>query len=86
MGISMITAAIIKSRTDILCTAAGPTKAEGKYVGWILLDIDRWHPLLNTEPIYDTEEAAVTAMEKTVEDIRNAEDVPGSSEEILDRM
>lgn len=66
MGISLMTALTIKNN-DVICTVGGPAKdageGTGKYVGWILMNVDRWHPLLNTEPIYDTKELAQKAMD-----------------------
>lgn len=68
--ISNLTALIIASRTDIVCTSGGPT-AEGKYVGWITLgEEDRCRPLLNSEPIYNSHDEAKQAMSKVVEELR----------------
>lgn len=68
--VSTLTALILKTRDDIVCTAGGPTK-DGKYVGWITLGVeDRFRPLLNSEPIYDSAEDATAAMRRTVEEIR----------------
>jgi hypothetical protein len=74
MGMSRLTALIILSRgDDIHVTSAGP--CDGKYIGWITLgEEDRYRPLLNTEPIYDTSEQAEAAMRKVVDDIRGAPD------------
>ena len=69
MGISRLTALTIQNR-NVRCEAGGPTKDEGKYVGWVMLDVQRWHPLFSTQPIYDTKEEAVKAMEEIVEEIR----------------
>jgi hypothetical protein len=71
MGISVLTALTIQSR-DVRCEAAGPDQ-NGKWAGWIMLDVDRWHPLLNSEPIYDNAQDARTAMEKVVKEIRETE-------------
>ncbi len=72
----MHTALVIKSN-EVKCDAGGPAKNcgenDGKYVGWIMLDVGRWHPLLNTEPIYPTAAAAKKAMEDLVEAIRKAD-------------
>jgi hypothetical protein len=71
MGISVYTAMVIQSRDDVECSSGGPT-ADGKYVGWITLGPDdRYRPLLNTEPTYDTGEDAKKAMEAIVADIRS---------------
>ncbi len=74
-GISRITAWIIAFRgDDIHCTSAGPV--EGKYLGWITLgEEDRYRPLLNSEPIYESHEAAKAAMEAVVAEIREKEGV-----------
>jgi hypothetical protein len=70
MSVSNYTALIISSRDDIVATAGGPTK-DGKFVGWITLgQLDRFRPLLNTEPIYNTKEEAVVAMKKIIEEIQ----------------
>lgn len=66
-----LTAYIISTRTDLKVTHAGPT-AEGKYVGWILIDDDTWHPLVNSQPVYDSPEAAEKAMRDLVDEIRKA--------------
>lgn len=72
MGVSRITAYIIATRDDIVCTQGGPAE-NGKFVGWITLgEDDRYRPLLNTEPIYDTPEEAVAAMKKEVADIKES--------------
>ena len=58
---------------DIKCTAGGPSKENGKYVGWI----ERWRdgnyhkPLLNSEAIYDTEKDAIKAMKEVVKEIQS---------------
>lgn len=70
---------IIASRDDINCTSAGPV--EGKYLGWITLGAeDRFRPLLNTEPHYNSAEEAVAAMKALVEEIRTKESQPKCSE------
>jgi len=72
MGISRITAYIIATRSDIVISAGGPAE-NGKYVGWITLgQDDRYRPLLNSEPIYDTPEAAKEAMTKVVAEVKEA--------------
>jgi hypothetical protein len=76
MGISLITALIIKDNGDaILCQAGGPDPETGKYVGWIALDRQERgpRPLLNTQPIYATKAEAKAAMEKIVEEVRKAD-------------
>ncbi len=60
---------------DVRCGAGGPcTEGEpneiGKYCGWIMLDVERWHPLVNTNPIYDTEKEAEEKMEALVAEVR----------------
>lgn len=69
MGMTKLTAIIIKTNPLVKCDAGGPDK-DGKYVGWIMLDVDRWHPLLNTEPIYSSNEEAIKAMQLIVDKIR----------------
>jgi hypothetical protein len=69
--ISNITAMIIQTREDIICTS-GYSEKDKKYVGWITLgEESRYRPLLNTEPKYDTAEEAVVAMKNIVEIIRS---------------
>jgi len=71
-GITNLTAMIIASRDDIICTSAGPV--DGKYLGWITLGPEsRCRPLLNTEPIYESHDAARAAMEAVVAEIRQRE-------------
>lgn len=73
-SINRLTALIILTRgDDIHCTSAGPVVSEnGKYVGWITLGPDdRYRPLLNTEPIYNSHEEAKAAMEAFVKEIRD---------------
>lgn len=69
MGVSLGTALAIQGN-KVLCQAGGPCKDTGKWVGWVMMDADRWAPLLNTEPIYDSKEVAVKAMEALVKEIR----------------
>lgn len=70
-GVSRITAYTIYTRDDIHVTHAGPNKDNGKYSGWITLpQEDRFRPLLNTGPDYDTAEEAEAAMRKSMRDIR----------------
>jgi hypothetical protein len=70
MPISNLTALIIKT-DDIVVTSGGPA-ANGKYVGWITRDLmDRYRPLVNSDPIYDTPELAKEAMQRFVDKIRN---------------
>jgi hypothetical protein len=60
--ISRMTAYILASRDDLLCTYGGPAE-NGKYLGWITLPSEqRCRPLLNTEPVYDSPEQATEAM------------------------
>jgi len=72
MGISRIAAYVIATRNDIVIDAGGPS-AEGKWMGWITLgEEDRFRPLLNSEAIYETAEAAKQAMRETLDAIRRA--------------
>jgi hypothetical protein len=69
MGISRLTALQIQNNPKIKCEAAGPN-GKGKYMGWISwYTPTRWHPLLSSEQIYDSEEAAVQAMQAIVDEI-----------------
>jgi|GEM_PF-3903176 len=71
-GISRLTAAIIQTRgDDVRCLAGGPND-HGKWTGWISLYRDNIydHDLLNTQPVFDSETAAVSAMEDVVSKIR----------------
>lgn len=73
MSVSRLTALIIQNRDDIECSAGGPVE-NGKFVGWVTLGPeDRCRPLLNSEPLYDTAEAARKAMEDVVAEIRSRE-------------
>lgn len=79
MGISNLTALIIQDRgDDILCQGGGPDPATKKYVGWISLQEGHRgpRPLLSTEPVYNTEDEAVIAMKKIVEDVRKLSIIP----------
>lgn len=73
-GVSRLTAIIIASRDDIVATAGGPVSdgpSAGKWVGWITLgENDRYRPLLNTGPIYDSEKDAIKAMKALLKKIR----------------
>ena len=68
MSISAMNALIIQNR-DVRCEAGGPDK-DGKWAGWIMIDEDRWSPVLSTEPIFESEEAAVKHMEDLVSKVR----------------
>ena len=69
MGLSVYSALKIQGNS-VKCQAGGPCKEKGKYTGWIMNDVDRWDPILNTESIYDTKEEAVAAMETLVKEVR----------------
>jgi hypothetical protein len=70
MPISKITAMAIGTRDDIVTAAAGPDES-GKYSGWITLGVDdHFRPLLSSECIYDSEEAAKKTMDEIVAEIR----------------
>lgn len=70
MGISRLTALQIQTHSDhVKCEADGPNGA-GKYTGWISVYTKwRWQPLLSTNPIYDSHDAAVEAMQGIVKSI-----------------
>jgi len=73
MGISNYTALVIANNSHVKANVGG---SDGKYVGWIEIeesDESRYHPLLNTEPIYETEEDALKAMQKIIDEIKNNE-------------
>ena len=76
MGISVISALTIQMRPDgdIRVQAGGPCKDTGKWVMWIMLyNGDEYdHPILNTEPIFDDEEAALKYGHELVKQIREA--------------
>lgn len=70
---NFLTALIIQSRgDDIVCDAGGPTKKEGKYVGWIQLyrNGEYDHDLVSTEPVYDSKQDAIFAMQELVKTVR----------------
>jgi len=85
MGISGITALTIRSRDDLVVSAGGPGKkgseVEGKYMGWLMLPEERWAPLLNTEPKYDTAEEAEEAIREILRLVRDA-DLPKELSEL----
>ena len=57
---------MIIQTNDVICdSSAGPAE-NGKYIGWIMKNEDRWAPLLNTEPIFSSAEKAKSAMEQLV--------------------
>jgi len=63
---------IIQTR-DVSCTAGGPNE-EGKWTGWIeLIDHDRmkWKPLVNSAPIYNSEQEAFDVMRSVVGEVRD---------------
>ncbi len=69
MGISKYTALVIACQEDIQFSAGGPVG--GKYVGWITLGLeDRYRPLLNSAPIYDSSEEAIAAMKRLAEELK----------------
>ena len=84
MSIDLRTALIIKNN-KVRIQAGGPAKGNGKYVGWIMQDVDRWAPLLNTNPIYDSAEEAKQFMQNLVNYIREKEDLP-TVDEIMDKF
>lgn len=65
-----LTALTIGHRNDIEVTYAGPQG--GKYLGIIMLgETDRYRPLLTTDYIYDSREAAEGEMKKIVTRLRD---------------
>lgn len=77
MGISMMTALAIQGG-PVRVSVGGPAKDNGKFVGWILKEDDRFSPLLNTEAIYDTPEEARAEMERLIKEIRETDLLGGS--------
>jgi hypothetical protein len=68
--VTNLTALIIATRDDIICTSAGPV--DGKYIGWITLGPDsRYRPLLNSDAIYNSHEEAISAMKELVDAIKH---------------
>jgi hypothetical protein len=63
-----ITAMTIKAQ-EVRCEAGGPDE-NGKFAGWIMLDVDRWRPLVSTSASYGSQEAAIEAMKQLVEHVR----------------
>ncbi len=70
---NLVTSLTIQGNDDnIHCDAGGPSKRNGKYVGWISL----WRngelhcELLSTEPVFDTSEEAIKYMEDIVTKVR----------------
>ena len=72
MPISRHTALVIGTRgDDIKVSVSGPDETNGKYTGWITLgEEDRYRPLLDSGPYYNTSEEALAAMKQLVEEIR----------------
>jgi len=70
-GITKITAYIIATRGDDVKISAAFHKPTGKWVGWITLGPeDRYRPLLDSGPYYNSEEETLAAMKQCVADIR----------------
>ncbi len=79
MGISNYTALVIANNPHVKANVGG---SNGKYVGWIEIkesDESRYHPLLNTEPIYKTKEDALKAMQDVIDGIKSNEGVSVNS-------
>lgn len=58
MGISRLTAIAIQERDDLIITHSGPSDG-GKYKGFIALPADQYcRPLVSTEPMFDSADAA----------------------------
>lgn len=74
MGISRLDAILIKEGNDdeIRVQAGGPCKKTGKWVMWIMFypNGEYHRPIVNTNPIYDTEDAALEAGRALVAEIR----------------
>jgi len=80
---TLLTLLIIQNNADVYADVGGPCtekgKYHGKYTGWIMLNEDRWSPVLNTEPVYDTAKEAKNVMLKLIEYVKNI-DLPGMGE------
>lgn len=86
MSISNYTALVIANNPHVEADVGGPAK-NGKYVGWIFIEESeesKYRPLLNTKPIYNTKEAALKAMQETIDEIRGETDK--SKEEYQDAV
>lgn len=71
-GVSRYSALVIQTNA-VKVEFGGPDK-NGKYAGWISLDVqDRWKPLISTGPLFDSPEKATAHMEALVEKIRSAD-------------
>ena len=72
MGISRLDAMIIQSRGDDIKVQAGGPSKDGKWAMWIMLyngeEYD--HPILSTQAVFDTEEAAIQHGKDLVAEIR----------------
>ena len=80
MGLSALSLLTIKHNKDVYATAGGPCldgEGKGKYTGWIMIESDRWDPVLNTEPIYESMEKAEEAMQKFIDYVRDVLEIPG---------
>jgi hypothetical protein len=62
--------ALIIQNNEVRCEAGGPDPETKKFVGWIMRDVERWEPLLNTQPIFETADEARKAMNDLVIAIR----------------
>ncbi len=64
---------MIANNPHVKANVGGPAE-NGKYVGWIEIEESeesKYHPLLNTEPIFDTEKEALKAMQKDIDTIKS---------------
>lgn len=75
MGLSLLSALQIQNN-KVRCEPAGPSKNNNKWAGWIMLDVEKWRPIVNTEYIYNCKEEAIKAMEDMVKTIREADLTP----------
>ncbi len=68
-----LTAMIIQTRGDDVKVDAGGPDDNGKWTGWINLykagEYD--HALISTESIYNTREAAITAIEDVINKVKD---------------
>lgn len=70
MEISCMDAFTIRNK-KVRVEVGGPSKDNGKYMGWIMLDVDRWHPIVNTNAVFDTPEDAKKYMQDLVDDLKS---------------
>jgi hypothetical protein len=69
--ITKLTAFIIATRGDDIRVTSAFSQPDGKWVGWITLgEEDRYRPLLDSGPKYDSAEEAETGMRLLIEELK----------------